>query len=136
MKSIEELNEEQEKRLIIADNISKRLKAVLSGTKLKYICRGKLKPYIYRRVTANGLLPDKARHNCWDCDFEEIVCSNGMDDENMTTTITVKFEGGDGWNDGLIRLIPENIYVGDYYLVEDFFQKIIAYIDRHENRRG
>ena len=122
-KSMKLINKEQKRRLIIADNISKRLKAILSGTNLKYICRGKLKPFIYRRVTANGLLPDKSRHNAWDCNFDEIICSNGMNDENDYATITVLFEDG-----SLFRLVPENIYFGNFHQVEYFFQQIKNYI--------
>jgi hypothetical protein len=134
--SNKELNRKQEENMIISENISNRLKAILAGTRLKYICRGKLKPYIYRRITANGLLPDKARYNRWDFDADEIISFNGMDDKNMFATITVLFEGGNGWNDGLIRLIPENIYCGDWARVEYFFQEIINYINKHELKMG
>jgi hypothetical protein len=132
MKTIQKLNKEQEKNLIVAENISKRLIAITKDCGLKYICQGKLKPYIYRRITAGGLLPDKERHTDWDIDENEIICCNGMPIiENNQSCIRVLFEDYDTWTGkGYFRLIPENIMVGNFYIVEDFFQKIIKYIDK------
>lgn len=126
-------NIEQKRREIFSENIRKRLITILKDTNLNYICQGTMKPTIYTRYGNAGIFLLSIK-NIWEFDFDEVICKNGnIKPKNDRATIRVLFEGGDGWNDGLIEITPENIvYAEDFSAVEYFFQKIIKYIHKHD----